>query len=104
MPALIAFWTHALAAALFASLTLWELRRGLAESEQRMLLAAFALTGCWAWITALAPTTMLAAYAETVMQPSIPGIRLTGLVISDNGEKAIRVTGEGIDPPSLERS
>ena len=46
MEALIAFWTHALAAALFASLTLWELRRGLGESEQRMLLAAFALTGC----------------------------------------------------------
>src|SRR5687767_13498578 len=37
---LIAFWTHALAAALFASLTLWELRRGLGESEQRMLLLA----------------------------------------------------------------
>ena len=45
MEALIAFWTHALAAALFVSLTAWELRRGLTESEQRMLLAAFALTG-----------------------------------------------------------
>jgi putative PEP-CTERM system histidine kinase len=65
MEALIAFWTHALAAALFASLTLWELRRGLGESEQRMLLAAFALTASWAWITSLAPTTMLAAYSET---------------------------------------
>ena len=65
MEALIAFWTHALAAALFSSLTLWELRRGLGESEQRMLLAAFALTACWAWVTAMAPTTMLAAYAET---------------------------------------
>jgi putative PEP-CTERM system histidine kinase len=65
MEALIAFWSHALAAALFASLTLWELRRGLGESEQRRLLAAFALTGLWAWVTALAPTTMLAAYSET---------------------------------------
>ena len=65
MEALIAFWTYALAATLFASLTLWELRRGLGESEQRMLLAAFALTATWAWITALAPTTMLAAYSET---------------------------------------
>jgi hypothetical protein len=63
--ALITFWTHALAAALFASLTLWELRRGVGESEQRMLLAAFALTGIWAWTTAMAPTTMLAAYSET---------------------------------------
>src|SRR5918995_4546613 len=65
MEALIAFWTHALAAALFGSLTLWELRRGLGESEQRMLLAAFALTCIWAWVTAMAPTTMLAAYSET---------------------------------------
>ena len=65
MEALIAFWSYALAAALFASLTLWELRRGLGESEQRMLLAAFALTASWAWITSLAPTSMLAAYSET---------------------------------------
>jgi putative PEP-CTERM system histidine kinase len=65
MEALIAFWSHALAAALFASLTLWELRRGLGESEQRILLAAFALTASWAWITSLAPTSMLAAYSET---------------------------------------
>ena len=62
---LIAFWTHALAAALFASLVLWELRGGRIEDDQRVLLAAFALTGCWAWITAIAPETMLAAYAET---------------------------------------
>ncbi len=43
----------------------------------------------------------VAAYAETVMQPEVPGIRLTGLVISEDGEKAIRVTGEGIDPLQL---
>jgi putative PEP-CTERM system histidine kinase len=65
MDALIAFWSHALAAALFGALTLWELRRGLGESEQRLLLAAYALTGCWAWVTAVAPNAMLAAYAET---------------------------------------
>jgi len=85
MQALIAFWTHALAAALFASLTLWELRRGLSESEQRMLLAAFALTGCWAWITALTPTTMLAAYAETARNLVWVGVlhRLAGIDSSE---------------------
>jgi putative PEP-CTERM system histidine kinase len=83
--ALIVFWTHALAAALFASLTIWELRRGLGESEQRMLLAAFALTGCWAWITALAPTTMLAAYAETARNLVWIGVlhRLAGIDSSE---------------------
>lgn len=85
MEALIAFWTHALAAALFASLTLWELRRGLAESEQRMLLAAFAMTGLWAWITALAPTTMLAAYSETARNLVWVGVlyRLAGIDSSE---------------------
>ena len=85
MQALILFWTHALAAALFASLTLWEMRRGIGESEQRMLLAAFALTGCWAWITALAPTTMLAAYAETARNLVWIGVlhRLAGIDSSD---------------------
>ena len=85
MEALIAFWTHALAAALFASLTLWELRRGVGESDQRMLLAAFALTGCWAWITAMAPTTMLAAYSETARNLVWVGVlyRLAGIDSSD---------------------
>jgi len=83
--ALIAFWTHALAAALFASLTLWELRRGLAESEHRMLLAAFALTSVWAWITAVAPTTMLAAYSETARNLVWVGVlyRLAGIDSSE---------------------
>ncbi len=90
MEALIAFWTHALAAALFASLTLWELRRGLGESEQRMLLAAFALTGVWAWVTALAPTTMLAAYSETARNLVWVGVlyRLAGI---DSSEEQLGV-------------
>ena len=90
MEALIAFWTHALAAALFASLTLWELRRGLAESEQRMLLAAFALTAIWAWVTAVAPTIMLAAYSETARNLCWVGVlyRLAGI---DSSEEQLGV-------------
>ena len=80
MEALIAFWTHALAAALFASLTAWELRRGLAESEQRMLLAAFALTGCWAWVTAVAPTSMLAV-GSSALPLLVASVVLTVLAV-----------------------
>ena len=66
MEAAVAFWSHALAAALYSSLVLWELRRGIRiGSEHRMLLAALALTACWAWLTAVEPWSMLAAYAET---------------------------------------
>lgn len=92
MQALIAFWTHALAAALFASLTLWELRRGISESGQRMLLASFALTGCWAWVTALAPTTMLAAYAETARNLVWVGVlyRLAEIDTGNEGQRGVR--------------
>ena len=66
MEALVAFWSHALAAALFSALVLWELRRGIRiGGEHRMLLAALALTACWAWLTAVEPYSILAAYAET---------------------------------------
>ena len=66
MAGLIAFWSHAFAAALFAALVIWELRRGIRiGGGQRMLLAALALTSCWAWLTAVEPFSMLAAYAET---------------------------------------
>ena len=85
MEALIAFWTHMLAAVLFASLALWELRRGAGESEQRMLLAAFALTSLWAFVTALTPTTMLAAYSETARNLVWVGVlyRLAGIDSSE---------------------
>ena len=54
----------------------------------------------------------VAAYAEKVIRSQVPGpaardgakgahIRLTGLVISLDGQKAIRVTGEGTDPLQL---
>ena len=66
MEAVVAFWSHALAAALFSALVLWELRRGIRiGGEHRMLLAALALTACWAWLAAVVPSSMLAAYAET---------------------------------------
>ena len=43
----------------------------------------------------------VAAFAETVVMPHSPGIKLTGLVISVDGTKSIRVTGEGPEPLQL---
>jgi putative PEP-CTERM system histidine kinase len=62
---LIAFWSHALAAALFAALALWRLRDAAREPEQRLLTGAFAMTACWAWLTAVAPGEPIAGYAES---------------------------------------
>jgi len=62
---LIAFWSHALAAALFASLLLWRLSAGGLNPGQRLLAAALAMTGCWAWLAALEPAALLVSFAET---------------------------------------
>jgi hydroxymethylbilane synthase len=40
----------------------------------------------------------VAAHAETVLRTPLPGIRLAGLVASTDGQKVIRVGGEGTDP------
>ncbi len=66
MSGFAAFWSYALAAALYAGLVIWELRRGIRIGRgHRMLLAALSLTASWAWLTAVEPLSVLAAYAET---------------------------------------
>ena len=91
MDALIGFWTHALAALMFAGLTAWELRRGIGEGQQRLLLSAFALTSIWAWVTAVEPTSMLAGYAETARNLSWVGV-LYRLAVrnGDEGQRGVK--------------
>ena len=60
------FWSHAIAAALFVSLIIWRLKIGVRYPAQRLMLAGFALTACWAWLTAIAPASQLPAFAETM--------------------------------------
>jgi putative PEP-CTERM system histidine kinase len=63
--ALIAFWSHALAAACFAALMLWRLGEAARQPAQRLLAGAFALTACWAWLGAVAAGTPVLAFAES---------------------------------------
>jgi hypothetical protein len=63
---LTSFWSHAIAAALFVSLILWRLRIGVRQPAQRLMLAGFALTACWAWLAAIAPASGLPVFAETM--------------------------------------
>lgn len=65
MTALLLFWSHALAACLFATLLVWQLREGVRSDVQRSLLSALLLTTVWAWLTGIAPHSLLAAHAET---------------------------------------
>ena len=64
MQALVAFWSHALCAAIFLGLLLWRVN-AFRQQDQRMLLAGFAMTACWAWLSAILPGDPLASYAET---------------------------------------
>jgi putative PEP-CTERM system histidine kinase len=65
MDALIGFWSHGLAASLFAALTLWRLGDAARRPAQRLLLGAFAVTACWAWLSAVAPGEAIVGYAES---------------------------------------
>ncbi|QNM83827.1 PEP-CTERM system histidine kinase PrsK [Sphingomonas sabuli] len=65
MPLTVAFWSHALAATMFATLLLWRATAGVRHPGHRLLLAAFALTACWAWLEALSQGSIMARYAET---------------------------------------
>ena len=65
MDALIGFWSHALAAALFASLVIWRIGEAARQPLQRLLAGAFALTACWAWLAAVASGSPVLAFAES---------------------------------------
>jgi putative PEP-CTERM system histidine kinase len=63
--ALIAFWSHALAAVLFLALMIWRLGEAARQPGQRLLVGALAMTACWAWLSAVAPGESLVGYAES---------------------------------------
>src|SRR6478672_64536 len=65
MDALISFWSHALAATLFLSLAIWRLGDASRQPGQRLLVASFAMTACWAWLTAVVPEDPIVGYAES---------------------------------------
>ena len=61
----IGFGGYAAAALLFSALILWRSRLGVGLPVQRLLLAGFALTACWACLSAIAPFSILAGLAES---------------------------------------
>ena len=61
----LAFAGYAAAALAFTALTLWRTLRGVGEPAQRLLLAGFGLTACWAWLSAIPGGTHLAPLAES---------------------------------------
>ncbi|HEU5285731.1 MAG TPA: XrtA/PEP-CTERM system histidine kinase PrsK [Sphingomicrobium sp.] len=65
MDALIPFWSYALASAMFVALLVWRIGAGASQPGHRLLLGAFAMTGCWAWLYAIGSGSLMVSYAET---------------------------------------
>jgi putative PEP-CTERM system histidine kinase len=89
--AVIAFWSHALAAAMFAGLVVWRIGAGARQPGQRMLLAAFAVTACWAWLAAVAPGDLLAGIAETARNLVWVGLLYHLSVSSEERQHGVRL-------------
>jgi putative PEP-CTERM system histidine kinase len=66
MGGLIEFWSHALAAVMFGTLAVWQLRHWGLDARNRWLAAAFAVTSLWGIFTAiLGSHSMAATLAES---------------------------------------
>ncbi|MDB5681750.1 MAG: prsK, partial [Sphingomonas bacterium] len=69
MIVLISLWSHALAAALYGALALWQLRHWSGDPRNRVLVIAFAVTSAWGSVAAfLGPqhiVPLLLAIAQT---------------------------------------
>ena len=90
-PGLITFWSHAIAAAVFAGLLIWRLGAGARQPGQRLLLAAFAVTACWAWLAGIGLGGLLARYSETARNLVWVGVLYHLSVTGDARQNAVRL-------------
>ncbi|MGH6659305.1 MAG: XrtA/PEP-CTERM system histidine kinase PrsK, partial [Sphingomicrobium sp.] len=91
MDALIAFWSMAMAAVLFAALLVWRVIEPSRQPGQRMLLGAFAMTCAWAWLSAIHPGGGLAEYAETARNLVWVGLLYSLSAASDERQQGVRL-------------
>jgi putative PEP-CTERM system histidine kinase len=89
--ALITFWSHALAAMLFASLLLWRVGEASRQPGQRLLLAAFAMTACWAWLEAVTPHDPLVGFAESARNLVWIGLLYSLSAVRDERQHGVRL-------------
>jgi putative PEP-CTERM system histidine kinase len=91
MSLLISFWSHALAATMFASLLVWRLFAGARQPGHRLLLGAFALTACWAWLSAIEPGGPMARFAETARNLVWVGLLYSLYASSEGRQQGVRL-------------
>src|SRR3954471_22691243 len=94
MIGLVGFWSHALAAILYAALALWRLGRWSQDPSDRRLTAAFAMTSAWAIFTAfLGPYGAAAGIAESGRNVAFLAFMysLSDKAANDDRQRALRV-------------
>jgi putative PEP-CTERM system histidine kinase len=89
--ALISFWSHALAAVLFLALAIWRLKDVAREPAQRLLAGAFALTACWAWLSAVMPGDPLNGFAESARNLVWIGLLYSLSAAGDERQHGVRL-------------
>jgi putative PEP-CTERM system histidine kinase len=89
--ALIAFWSHALAATMFAALLIWRLGEASRRPGHRVLLAAFGLTACWAWLSAVTPGDAIVGYAESARNLVWVGLLYSLSAASEERQHGVRL-------------
>jgi putative PEP-CTERM system histidine kinase len=89
--ALISFWSHALAAVLFLALAIWRLKDVAREPAQRLLAGAFALTACWAWLSAVMPGDHLNGFAESARNLVWIGLLYSLSAAGDERQHGVRL-------------
>ena len=94
MVAVIGLWSHALAALLFGALAAWQLRHWNGDHINRPLVAAFAVTSCWAiFIALLGPGHFLSGLAESARNFAFLAF-MYGIVMSaaeDDRQRAVKL-------------
>jgi putative PEP-CTERM system histidine kinase len=91
MNALIAFWSHGLAAVLFLALAMWRLGDAARQPAQRVLAGAFAITACWAWLSAVMPGDPLTGYAESARNLIWVGLLYRLSAVTDEPQHGVRL-------------
>jgi putative PEP-CTERM system histidine kinase len=89
--ALISFWSHALAAVLFLALAIWRLKDVARQPAQRLLAGAFALTACWAWLSAVMPGDPLNGFAESARNLVWIGLLYSLSAAGDERQHGVRL-------------
>src|SRR5688500_16294877 len=91
MTALLTFCSYAAAAAALAAVLMLRTGAGVRQPGNRLVLAAFAVTTCWAWLSAVAPGDPLIGFAESARNLVWIGLLYSLSAAADECQRGVRL-------------